>query len=243
MERMPRSAPSQRGPSTSILEVLRKVATFADLSDAELDFLARRSVPRRYGTGEIIFSAGDACAGLYVVAEGRVRIFKVSPGGREQILAIDGPGSSVAELPVFDGGKYPASAAAVTDVALLFISKEDFHALCRKHPEVALKVLRVVGRRLRALVGIIEELSFTTVRHRLVSLLLRQGREGEATPAGRTFTLSTNNQEIAAHIGTVRELVSRNLSRLQEDGLIHIDGRTVTIPNLKALEAELEDGE
>src|SRR5512134_3118888 len=123
MERMPRSAPSPRAPSTSALEVLRKVATFADLSDAELDFLARRSVPRRYGTGEIIFSAGDNCAGLYVVAEGRVRIFKVSPGGREQILAIDGPSSSVAELPVFDGGRYPASAAAVADVALLFISK------------------------------------------------------------------------------------------------------------------------
>ncbi|MGH9602863.1 MAG: Crp/Fnr family transcriptional regulator [Terriglobales bacterium] len=228
---------------TNVQEVLRKVPTFADLSDGELDFLARRSAPRRYRTGEIIFSAGDDCAGLYVVAEGRVRIFKVSASGREQILAIDGPGSSVAELPVFDGGKYPASAAAVTDLVLFFISKEDFQALCRRHPEVALKVLRVVGRRLRALVGIIEELSFTTVRHRLVSLLLRQARAGESTPAGRKFTLSINNQEIAARIGTVRELVSRNLSRLQDDGLIHIDGRTVTVPDLKALEAELKAGE
>ncbi len=142
----------------SALALLRSVAVFSSLSDPELDFLTARLVSRRFRAGELIFGEGEPCAGLYVVQTGNVRIFKTSAGGREQVLAIDGPGSSIAELPVFDGGNYPASAQAVTDCLLIFFSKQDFQALCLKHPQVALKVLRVVGARLRRLVGIIEEL-------------------------------------------------------------------------------------
>jgi CRP/FNR family transcriptional regulator len=106
---------------------------------------------------------------------------------------------------------------------------------------VALKVLRVVGGRLRRLVGIIEELSFTTVRHRLIALLVRLGRS-EAKAGGDTvaLVLPANNTELAAQIGTVRELVSRNLSRLQAEGLIEVDGRSVSITSLRKLAAELE---
>ncbi len=115
---------------------------------------------------------------------------------------------------------------------------------CLAHPQVALKVLRVVGARLRRLVGIIEELSFTTVRHRLASFLLRLARsEGKRTPDGVEVTLLVSNQELASQIGTVRELVSRNLSRLQAEGIFKIDGRSVTISNLKALEAEIDSPE
>jgi len=159
-------------------------------------------------------------------------------------LNIDGPGSSVAELPVFDGGNYPASVTAVDQATLLFVSKQDFQSLCLTHPQVALKVLRVVGARLRRLVGIIEELSFTTVRHRLASFLVRLAqREGKRVAAGTEITLPASNQELASQIGTVRELVSRNLSRLQAEGLIQMDGRSVIISDLKALEAELENPE
>jgi Crp-like helix-turn-helix domain len=123
------------------------------------------------------------------------------------------PGGSIAELPVFDGGSYPASAAAIDDATLLFVSKQDFQALCLAHPQVALKVLRVVGARLRRLVGIIEELSFTTVRHRLASFLFRLSqKEGKHSATGVVITLPVSNQELASQIGTVRELVSRNLS-------------------------------
>jgi CRP/FNR family transcriptional regulator len=176
---------------------------------------------------------------MYVVESGHIRIFKSSVDGREQVLSIDGPGSSVAELPVFDGGNYPASVAAVDSATLLFVSKQDFQALCMAHPEVALKVLRVVGARLRRLVGIIEELSFTTVRHRLASFLVRLAqKEGTKTGKGVEITLPVSNQEMAAQIGTVRELVSRNLSRFQSEGLLSIDGRNLIIHDLKALEAE-----
>jgi CRP/FNR family transcriptional regulator len=195
---------------------------------------------RRFSAGELIFAEGDTCLGLFVIETGSVKIFKSSAGGREQVLAIDGPGDSIAEVPVFDGGPYPASAMAVKDTALLFISKADFRAVCLECPEVSLKVLRFVGKRLRSLVNIIEELSFTTVRSRLAALLLRLARSGKATDAGVELTLPASNQELAAHIGTVRELVSRNLSRLQAAGIIRIEGRTITVRSLKALQQEIE---
>jgi CRP/FNR family transcriptional regulator len=224
-----------------LLSVLKRVPIFSGLSDAEFAFLTARLAQRKFHAGELIFSEGDACAGLYVVQAGNVRIFKSSAGGREQVLTIDGPGSSIAELPVFDGGSYPASAQAITDCNLIFFSRQDFQALCLQHPQVALKVLRIVGGRLRRLVGIIEELSFTTVRHRLIALLVRLGKaDGVRDGDSVTVTLPMNNSELAAQIGTVRELVSRNLSRLQAEGLIAIDSRTLEIPSLKRLQAELE---
>ena len=228
-------------PKSNAGKTLAQVGLFNSLSETELTFLAQRAVPRSFSPGEMVFTEGDDCAGMYVVESGSIRIFKTSTGGREQVLSIDGPGSSVAELPVFDGGNYPASVSAVETSTLLFISKQDFQALCLAHPQVALKVLRVVGARLRKLVGIIEELSFTTVRHRLAALLVRLARrEGTRTADGIEIMLPSSNQELAAQIGTVRELVSRNLSRLQSEGLIQVDNRRLEIPSLRRLEAELE---
>jgi CRP/FNR family transcriptional regulator, cyclic AMP receptor protein len=225
-------------------QLLAKVPIFAGLAPTELEFLGKHVVPRSFAAGQLIFSEGDLCSGLYVVASGNVRIFKISPNGREQVLSIDGPGSSVAELPVFDGGTYPASASSVEESTLLFVSKNGFQELCLAHPQVALKVLRVVGARLRRLVGIIEELSFTTVRHRLAAFLLRAAqREGVQSSGKVVITLPDNNQEIAAQIGTVRELVSRNLSRLQAEGLIEIDGRKLTIADLKGIESEVDSAQ
>src|SRR5579864_1075714 len=227
-------------PNSNRSETLTRVPIFSGLSEAELSFLAQRTVSRRFSAGETVFAEGEPCAGLFVVESGHVRIFKSSPGGREQVLSIEGPGSSVAELPVFDGGNYPASVTAIDDANLLFVSKQDFQSLCITHPQVSLKVLRVVGARLRRLVGIIEELSFTTVRHRLAAFLVRlANREGVRTGSSVAVTLPDNNQEIASQIGTVRELVSRNLSRLQVEGVIELEGRKVTIRDIKAIEAEM----
>jgi len=221
--------------TSSIADVLKTTALFSALSDAELGSLATRTLIRSYAPGELLFSEGTACEGLYIVSKGRVRIFKTSSAGREQVLAIEGPGSSIAELPVFDGGLYPASVTVVEPSELLFIARQDFRTLCMEYPEIALKVLEVAGARLRRLVGIIEELSFTTVRHRLISWILREAKSEN----GSSFTLHAGHQELAAQIGTVRELVSRNLARLQAQEFIGINGHEVTILNLEGLEAEL----
>ena len=235
MLRMPATKPA------SVSSLLKSVPIFSGLNEPELAFLTARVVQRKFAAAELIFGEGEPCSGLYVIESGNVRIFKSSAGGREQVLSIDGPGASIAELPVFDGGNYPASAQAVTAAALLFFSKQDFQSLCLQHPQVALKVLRVVGGRFRRLVGIIEELSFTTVRHRLAALLVRLAKaEGSRVGLSVEFTLPVNNNELAAQIGTVRELVSRNLSRLQAEGLIEIEGRSVRVPDVKKLEAELD---
>jgi CRP/FNR family transcriptional regulator len=223
---------------------LAKVGIFSGLTEAELGFLAQRAVARQCAPGETVFTEGEPCAGLYVVEKGHIRLFKSSSSGREQVLSIDGPGNSVAEVPVFDGGNYPASAITVDHATLLLVRKQDFQALCLAHPDVALKVLRVVGARLRRLVGIIEELSFTTVRHRLASFLIRLARaEGKSAAEGVEILLPSSHQELASQIGTVRELVSRNLSRFQAEGMLKVEGRSVTIRNLKALEAELQSAE
>lgn len=224
----------------AILATLKATQLFFALNDAELTAFARRTVVRRFAAGELLFSEGEPCGGLYVIAAGRVRIFKTSAAGREQVLAIEGPGSSIAELPVFDGGLYPASVSAVEEAQVLFVSRNDFRACCLEHPEVALKVLQVVGARLRRLVGIIEELSFTTLRHRLIAWLLREAEaHGRTTSEGTMFELGMTHQELAAHIGTVRELVSRNLARLQAQGFIHVQGREITIVHREGLEADL----
>ena len=233
--------PMAQTPNASAAAILKKVAIFSGMDEPEFAFLTAHVLQRKFSAGEMIFGEAEPCNGLYVIKSGHVRIFKSSAGGREQVLSIDGAGSSIAELPVFDGGNYPASAQAVNDCSLLFFSKKDFQTLCLQHPEVALKVLRVVGARLRKLVGIIEELSFTTVRHRLATMLVRLAKSaGQGNGGAITITLPANNNELAAQIGTVRELVSRNLSRLQAENLIQMDGRTIVIVDLKKLESELE---
>jgi CRP/FNR family cyclic AMP-dependent transcriptional regulator len=225
-------------------EILRKTPLFAGLTPDEMQALAARVIRRRFQRGELLFGEGDPCTGLFLVASGRIRIFKLSTSGREQVLAVEGPGSSFAELPVFDGGNYPAAASALEDTEVLFISRRDFQNFCREHPDVALKVIAVVGSRLRRLVGIIEELSFTTVRQRLIALLLRLAQlSGTPSKAGVRVELTKSHQDLAAELGTVRELVSRNLSRLQAEGFLEVDGRKIVVKDLAGLKREQSTSE
>ena len=218
--------------------MLGRVPIFAGLSATQLRALDGRLAARRFARDQVVFEEGQPAQGLYVVARGAVRIYKSSPQGREQVLAIERAGNTVAEIPLFDGGPYPASVSAVEDSDLLFLSRQDFEALCREHPEVPLQVLAAVGRRLRQLVAIIEELSFRTVRHRLAALLVEQASSsGKETGAGVEVTLSLTNQEIASRIGTVRELVSRTLGQFESSGLLERRGRAILIPDLEALKA------
>lgn len=179
--------------------------------------------------------------GLNIVSRGKVRIFKISASGREQVLAIEHPGDTVTEIPVFDGGPYPVSAVATEDTEIVFISRHSFQAFCMEHPEVSLKVLIVVGKRLRRLVSTIEELSFTTIRQRLISMLVRLAEsEGKQTARGLEFVLPSTHQELANQLGTVRELISRNLRRLEAEGWVEVDGRQIVVKDLKGMTGILD---
>ena len=224
-----------------IISVLENTAFFSSLSAEELRTLAARTVRKTFRTGELLFSEGEHCHGLHIIASGKVRIYKTSVNGREQVLAMNQPGESVAELPVFDGGVYPASAVAIEETQIAFISQRDFHSYCLEHPQVALKVLSVVGARLRRLVAIIEELSFTTIRQRLVAMLLKLAQsDGEKIASGIEFQLPSTHQELANQLGTVRELISRNLMRLQAEGLLDVEARRIVVKDIKGLSALLE---
>lgn len=219
--------------------VLRKTPLFANLTEGEMQALTARATRKRFQKNEQLFAEGDPCTGLYLVAAGKIRIFKLSPSGREQILAVEGPGSSFAELPVFDGGNYPAAASALEDTEVLFVSRKDFQNFCREHPDVALKVIAVVGARLRRLVGIIEELSFTTVRQRLIAVILRLAQASHIrSKEGVHIELEKSHQDLAAELGTVRELVSRNLGRLEAEGFLNVEGRKIIVKDLPGLRRE-----
>ena len=225
--------------SDSTEAILRKTPLFASLTEEEMRALAARATRMQFQKDEQLFAEDDPCTGLYLVSAGKIRIFKLSPSGREQVLAVEGPGSSFAELPVFDGGNYPAAASALQDTEVIFISCKDFQNVCREHPDVALKVIAVVGARLRRLVGIIEELSFTTVRQRLISTILRLAEASRVrSKEGIHIELAKSHQDLAAELGTVRELVSRNLSRLEAEGFLNVDGRKIVIKDMPGLRRE-----
>ena len=159
-----------------------------------------------------------------------------SPAGREMMLALETAPSTVAELPLFDGGPYPASVRAVDGVVSYFINKADFQSVCREWPDVALKVLAVVGRRLRHLVMMVESMTFGSVTQRLARMLLDSSRQAGADE----FLLPLTHQEMASRLGTVREVVSRNLARFRAEGLIKIEGHQVDILDRGCLEREAE---
>jgi CRP/FNR family transcriptional regulator len=219
-----------------LTEVLRRTALLSMQTPEQIQLLAARTVRRVFSAGELLFSEGESCSGLHIIARGRIRVFKTSLGGREQVLAIHVPGESLAELPVFDRGTYAVSAMAVEGTEIAFISRTDFQRFCMEHPEVALKMVAVVGARLRRMMGIIEELSFTTVRERLASALVKLAEtEGRQTDRGVAFVLPASHQELASQLGTVRELVSRNLMRLRAEGLVEVDARQIVVRDLKGL--------
>jgi CRP-like cAMP-binding protein len=209
---------------------------FAALSESELQALAQRAVERRFAADEMLFWEGEECTGIFLIVQGSVKIFKTSPAGREMMLALETAPSTVAELPLFDGGPYPASVRAVEPVATLFINKNDFQLVCRQYPDVALKLLAVVGRRLRHLVGLVESMTFGSVTQRLARLLLDAARQAGVDE----FDLPVTHQELASRLGTVREVVSRNLARFRAEGLIQIQGRQLRIQNRAGLEREAE---
>jgi CRP/FNR family transcriptional regulator len=215
---------------------LSEIALFAALSEAEIQVLAQRAVEKRFAADEILFWEGEPCAGIFLIVQGSVKIFRTSPGGREVMLTIETAPSTVAELPLFDGGPYPASVRAVEPVVTLFLNKNDFRQVCLQYPEVALKVLAVVGRRLRHLVGLVESMTFGSVTQRLARLLL----DASKGAAAETFDLPMTHQELASRLGTVREVVSRNLTRFRAAGLIRVQGRAVQIVNRAGLEQEAE---
>ena len=222
------------------IETLRRVPFFAVLPAEELKALAGHCVIRRLGKDEMLFTEGDSCEGLFVVQAGAIKLFKMADTGREQVLVIERAGSTVAELPLFDGGSFPASAAALEDSTLLFLPKREFLDLCRHNSGVTFAVIRTLAWRFRYMTSLVEELSLKEVSHRLARFLRdRAVKLGVRTKRGIEFPLDETNQEIGAEIGTVRDLVSRNLRQFVDRGIIKMERRKVIVLDMAELEGQI----
>ena len=229
----------------TLTPLLRGLAIFSELDDAAIARLAERCVPRSVGANVVLFAAGEECRGLYIVESGRVRIYRLGPDGREQVLHIEGPGRPVAELPLFDGGRYPASAVTMEESRLVFLPRADFEQLYRANPDIAHAIIRALAGRLRHLVRVAETLAFRDVAARLALLLVGYAeRAGRQTDAGIELTLDRTQEEIALEIGAARESVSRAFKQLRRKGLVQLEGRdTLVIPDLARLRALLPAGD
>jgi len=218
------------------IAALKHTTLFGELSAKELSRLARQAVPVHFKKDEMLFLSGEEAAGLFVIVDGKVRAFQHNAEGREHVMHVDSAGAVMAEVPIFDDGPYPASAVAEEDTNALFIGKRDMCQFCLDHPAFMFKVLKLMAARVRRHAQMVEILSFHEVGQRLALLLLAQSNLADAPISGQiSFQLSLSNHQIATRIGSVRDVVSRALTRLQHKGLISIEGRTVTIPDLRAL--------
>ncbi|HYP28108.1 MAG TPA: Crp/Fnr family transcriptional regulator [Blastocatellia bacterium] len=220
------------------IAALRRTTLFGGLGDAELQALAARAVEQRLARGEVLFVAGDEAKGLYVIVEGALRAFRESLEGREQVIHVERAGATIAEIPIFDEGAYPSTVAAEEEATVLFIDKRDVRQLCLSQPGIALAALKLLAARLRKCAELVEAQSLHEVDQRLASLLLAEARSRGSRSGKRVMVeLALSNQQVAARIGSVREVVSRALSRLQLNELITVEGRVITIPDEEVLRA------
>lgn len=218
------------------IAALKRTTLFKELDDNTLGLLAERAVVHHYRKDEVLFFAGEEARGLFVIVSGSVRAFRESLDGREQVIHVERAGATIAEVPVFDDGAYPSTVAAEEATDTLFLDKREVRQLCLQHPQIPLAAVRVLASRLRRCAELVEALSLREVGHRVARFLLSEAlRHGQPTDDGVCVTLTKTNQQIAARVGSVREVISRALSRLQADGLIVLEDRKLTIPDMEAL--------
>ncbi|XOF33125.1 MAG: Crp/Fnr family transcriptional regulator [Candidatus Electrothrix sp. YB6] len=216
-------------------KILADSLFFSGIPEPLLDRVAGVAQEKKFRRNEAIFFEGDAAAGFYMVAQGRVRIFKMSLDGKEQILHIFGPGEPFGEVPVFHGRPFPANAVSMEDSVMLFFPRQDFIDLLTAEPRLSLSMLAVLSLRLRRFAAQIESLSLKEVPARLAAHLVYLAGE-----QGRTdqVTLDIPKGQLANLLGTSPETLSRIFARMSTEGLIRVDGRTIELFRYDAL-AEL----
>ena len=211
---------------------IRAVPYFASLSAAELSLIQTRLAERRYGGGQIVFFEEDECAGLHLVVSGQARIYRVSLEGREQVLAVLGPGDSCNEVPAVDGGPNPASCATLEPTTFWVITRAALDQLRREIPGLNDAIIASLALRCRQLVQRVYNLSFLSVTARVAQFLIKQTEPGHPLSRGRW-----TQEEIASEVGTVREMVGRALRHLSEDGLIRLERHRIYILDRDGLQA------
>ncbi|MDI6726594.1 MAG: Crp/Fnr family transcriptional regulator [Smithellaceae bacterium] len=221
------------------VDFIAGIPLFQGLPREQLDALARIVITRSYKKGAVIFAEGEEGTGFYVLTRGEVKIFKLSPEGREQILHIFHAGEPFGEVPVFSGENYPASAETLKESEAIFFSRADFLALLSRTPSLALNMLAILSRRLRNFSHLIEDLSLKEVPGRLAAYLIYSGKARESL----LVEIPMTKNQLASLLGTIPETLSRILTKMSRERFIRqLNHRQIAILDYQGLE-ELAQGE
>jgi len=222
-----------------ILNHIARVPLFEGLPRQQIEDLAMIVTDQVFRKGETIFSEGEDGNGFYVVITGRVKIFKLSAEGKEQILHFFGPGEPFGEVPVFTGQHFPANAEAIEESRVFFFPRRSFVDLVKRNPSLALNMLAVLSKRLRRFAGLIDDLSLKEVPGRLAAYLLYLSSQNQGS---KDLELTITKAQLASLLGTIPETLSRILGKLSSQGLIETDGRRIRILDSEALQELAESG-
>ena len=223
---------------SSTQTILGTVPLFSSLNAPQLATLENNSVVLKVDKGQIVFFEGVDAKGLYVLLSGQVKIYKSSPEGKEQILHVLGPGEPFAEVPMFQGSKFPANAMAIQPSRVLYIEKSVLTRLMERDSGLTMAMLAALSQRLRQMSTMIGQITLREVPARLAAYLLHQALEKEAD----TFVLDMSKGHLAGFLGATREALSRALAKLEDQGFISMDNRTITIVDRARL-GDLAEGD
>ncbi len=213
-------------------KLLSESILFNELPEEHINAILSIAVEKKASSGELIFSDGDPGNGFYIAADGLVKVYKLSPDGKEQILHMFGPGEPFGEVPVFSGKAFPANAETVKKSDLLFFPKQAFVNLITESPSIALNMLAVLAKRLRQFTVQVENLSLKEVPARLAGYFLLLSEEQGNT---EMVELKISKGQLASFLGTIPETLSRMLKKMSDQGLIEVDGRKIRLVDFDGL--------
>lgn len=222
----------------AIVSTLRACQLFAGLPPADLKNVAAITVPKPLAKGDYLFREGDPARGFYVVQQGAINVHRVGVSGKEQVIHVFRAGESFAEVTLATETGYPANARAIEPSQVLLVQKQDFVALLRRQPELALRMLGSMSQHLRVLVGLLDDLTLKDVETRLANWLVKRCPD----PAGTQpvdIELTMTKRVLAAELGTVSETFSRTLAKFRGQGLVTVRGRVLTVHSPARLTALL----
>jgi CRP-like cAMP-binding protein len=224
------------------IDLLRRCPLFAGLKEEDLKKIRTIASPRQIGKKEVLFSDGEEAKGFYVILSGKIKLYKISSEGKEQILHVVSAPDAFAEAALFLEGSYPAFAEALIDSQLLFFPKRDFIQLIEKNPQLSINMIVSLSHFLRRFASLIEELSLKEVSSRiakyLIDLSLKSAKEGKIPKA---VELDLSKTQLASKLGTISETLSRTLAKMKTKGIIDVEKNKIFILNREALE-ELASG-
>jgi len=219
--------------SRELKEFLGKTTLLQNLSDENLEQVAKIATMQHFQSGNLLFSDGDKCHGSFIILSGQVKVFKYTETGREQIMSLLGTGEYLAGVPAFDGHCYTVCALALEAVDILYLPREPLLELLQQDVRLAFNLLTIFSQHLRQFAQLIENLSLKEVSGRLATYLLLLSRRSDSA---KVVELEMTKGQLAAFMGTVPETLSRALQKMDREGLLMVDGPKITILNFSQLQ-------